>query len=334
MKIIPLIFVTFFSHSLFARSNVILVTLDGVRFQEFFDGVQRRSNLPKGTELLPKLKESVKKGEAFLIKNMTIANTAALSLPGYRSILTGDFEKKCKTNNCSNIGRETIFDYLADLGLAKNQLGAFASWVKVGVALESRSGNVTRSVEMEDYVDSGLSPEDQSRVTSIQNAMTTDLPGWKGSRFDKYTHELGKIFIKTHQPQFTFISYVDSDEYAHDNNYNGYVRAIKTADDQLADLKKLLDSLGEYGEETSIVITTDHGRGTGLLWTSHTRAFPSANKVWAVVIPSRKILSAENFKIRCSPSYSHKDIRPTLETLLGIPVRTGNGKGASLINLK
>lgn len=317
-----------------SKPNVILITLDGVRFQEINDGIRfpRKAGEPRGRELLPKLKARVNRGEAFHF-GMWISNWAGLSQPGYRSILSGEFEDRCKENTCANIDRKTIFDDLYDQGLKRpGELAAFSSWDVIGKTIESQPGRIVRNISLQDYEEEGLTPSEQATINDINAKMKTDLPKWHGSRYDKYTYELSKFFIQKHLPRFFYMQFVDTDEWAHAKSYKGYVRGIRDFDEQLEGLIQMLDQMGEYGENTSIVITTDHGRGRGLFWTKHSREFLSADRVWAFVIPSKHLLKTKRVRERWQFVRSHIDIRPTVETLLGLTPKHGKkNRGKSLI---
>jgi hypothetical protein len=319
--------------------NVIFVTIDGVRWQEFFNGVRKpiRAKKRRGTELFPAVKGAAARGEAWIygagntLGTFRIANEAALSLPGYRTILSGEFEDRCKTNHCANIDRETIFDGLIDQGFAREDVAAFTSWDGLGHALERHPGRISRDVEHGEYPTSGVSASEASSAEAIAQLDRADPPSWSGRR-DRYTYALARLYLANHRPRFLYVSLLDSDELGHRDEYRDYADSLLQYDEWITELRNTLAQMGEYGENTSIVLTTDHGRGRGWFWTSHGKSLPSAFRTWAVVIPSPR-LRAAGARPRLSEEYSQLDLRPTLEGLLGLtPTKDALHPGASLVD--
>jgi hypothetical protein len=333
------LFVASFLSSAVASENVIFITLDGVRYQEFFGGVQKpaRATRPRGTELFPSLKAQVKEGSAWLygdgIRNgvFKVGNRAGMSLPGYRALLSGEFEDRCRTNRCPNIDRETIFDSLSQRGFSPEDLAVFASWSGMGRALESTPGKIVRDVDRDDYPRDGASPEELKIAEGVKQLDRANRPWW-GARRDVYTYALGKLYLERHRPRFLYLSFLDADEHAHANRYRDYTDSLLRYDAWIKELRRVLDTMGDYGANTSIVITTDHGRGKGALWFMHGRRIRSAFRTWAAVIPSRRILEGARAHPRVSENFSQVDIRPTLEKLLGLePTNDSLHTGIALV---
>lgn len=278
------------STSSVAAPNVILITIDGVRYEEMF----------KKPGIIPKLRSRVASHKALGFKKVRIANPVGISLPGYMSILSGEFERKCKLNTCKNTSHSTFFDGLIDrYGFNPNELATIASWRNIGDAIELNPGRI--------YRDIGVQSDDQN-----------DLPPWHGSRWDFRTFEHAQKYLIEKKPRALFLSFVDTDEYAHQHQYKKYVNAINEFDDRLENLIQLLESMGEYGDETSIVITTDHGRGHGFLYYMHGSQIGGAGHAWAFIIPSPKLLREGMIQRTKKQKFSHRQIRPTLESLLGL----------------
>ncbi len=308
-----------------SKANVILITLDGLRFEEVWDGVRfpQKAGLPRGTELLPKLKARMKHGEA-LGFHLWISNEVAISQPGYRAILSGEFENRCTQNSCGNIDRRTIFDDLYDQGMNQPyELATVASWEVIAKTIESQPGRIVSNIAFQDYQENDLSPSEQALITGINSQEKTDLPSWGGSRFDRYTYALSRFYIEKHHPRLFYMQFEDTDELGHEKNYKGYVKAIQDFDDRLDSLIQYLDASGEWGENTSIVITTDHGRGRGSNWAHHSREFLSADRTWAFVLPSKHLLKTRKVSERPQLTRSQVDIRPTVELLLGVTPKSG-----------
>lgn len=316
--------------------NVILITVDGVRFQEMFYGVRfpLKAHEKLGTELLPGLKTLEHTGEAISFRHMFVANPVAVSLPGYRSILSGEYESSCDANNCTNTTRRTIFDDLYDQGFSKVNLAVFGSWNTISYATESVPGRIVQNVQQHEYWESNLTMDEMLQLSAINTEMLKNPPPWGVSRYDKYTFALAKFYLKKHRPRFLYLQMGDTDEYGHHKDYKNYIQAIRTLDQQVAEIRNMLHGLGEYGDHTSIVITTDHGRGSSFMWPHHSREILSAHFVWAYVLPAQNLLASKKIAYKNTQLKSHLDIRPTLEYLLGLEPKSGPfNRGSTLVKL-
>jgi len=186
------------------------------------------------------------------------------------------------------------------------------------------------------------------------------VPPWHNARFDRYTMAFATRYLVKYRPRFMFLSLNDSDDVAHTADYAGYISALQDYDTWLKQLQELLMHLGEYGKNTTIIVTTDHGRGEGEHWISHgeKESMTESKPIWlAAVGPhttacgvltnphhSSKHIGASDsshnsyntpsgnnssnisikdqihykHKLKKKHVYTHLDIRPTIEHLLGV----------------
>jgi phosphopentomutase len=121
-------------------------------------------------------------------------------------------------------------------------------------------------------------------------------------------------YLKKNKPRFLFISLNDSDEWAHRNEYDRYLQTLRQHDAWVRELVTTLDGMGEYGKGATLLVTTDHGRGDGGAWTDHGSNVNGAEYIWLYGRNqnTRKLGKSGN------SGYSHADIRPTIEALLGL----------------
>ena len=65
----------------------------------------------------------------------------------------------------------------------------------------------------------------------------------------------------------------------------GYFEYLHLADRLLGDLWDTLQSLDQYRDRTTLIVTTDHGRGLqGSDWAEHDLAIPGSEDIWVAVI--------------------------------------------------
>jgi membrane-anchored protein YejM (alkaline phosphatase superfamily) len=295
--------------------NVILFTWDGVRNKEFFEGTdffhRRKIPLLERGRILKKFwsthaKDGVVLGEK---ENYQIASSVAISLPSYQAIMTGH-ATDCRNNHCGTVKEETVLEKVKrKLNLNPSEVAAFASWEGMMSSVAMDSTQITRAIYPEIREDELFDKE----MIRIQQKAMGDLPIWKESRKDEYTFRLGMDYLKKNCPRLLYISLVDSDEYGHADDYKGYVNSIKTYDKYLDQVIQTIDSMGEYGKQTTLIVTTDHSRGDKRKWTSHGYDDVSNKNVF-LYMRGRGVQTTKNKKL----GGHHGLIRPTIEYLMGV----------------
>jgi hypothetical protein len=270
-----------------SAANVLLITWDGVRREDFLDA--RR---------LPLL--WTRRAAAGLIlggasgPGMYVAVDSLLSLPAYQSIFVGAMTG-CAGNECGRVPDETFPERLVrELSLPRASVAVFASWKPVADAVERAPGTLT--------VDAG--PDD----TSVP-------PPWLGARRDGSTFARALRYLVERRPRFLYLALNDADQWAHRGDLPRYQATLERYDQWLDVLLRQLHAMGDYGERTTVIVTTDHGRGAGERWTEHGRGDPHARSIWLFAVgPGVKAGVARR------PA-THLDLRPTIESLFGLCTR-------------
>ena len=277
-----------------SEPNVILITWDGVRREEFFvNRPDRRLEKSDTAELFPKFwgarrSEGTVWGDPNGGSGFGISNIGVLSLPAYQSIMAGSAQR-CVNNNCGRIKSSTFPERLVkELGLPREKVAVVASWPGIALAVEKKEGAI--------YVDAGK--------------------GGK-TRNDFETWPIALSYLKEKRPRFFYISLNDSDDFGHAGDYPSYLRMLRAYDGWLDELFTTLDQMGAYGKNTTVLLTTDHGRGHGQDWKNHNPLRPMAARIFLFARGPRVKKGAQGSGVR-----SHADIRPTVEKLLGLKPRS------------
>ena len=85
--------------------------------------------------------------------------------------------------------------------------------------------------------------------------------------------------LESQQPRVIFIAYGETDDFAHDESYDRYIDAAHRTDQMLSELWTSLQSNSFYRNRTTLIITTDHGRGnTADGWPHHASAAATARR--------------------------------------------------------
>jgi hypothetical protein len=308
--------------------NVVLVTIDGVRWQDVFGGVDpamaRWSSLPDAEvvdaeRLLPNLyalaRRGVVSGAPGHGRPMMASGPNYVSLPGYLEIFTGSREVGCRTNRCGPTGRRTIVDRARDsLGTKDTDVAVIASWETIANAASARPERIALSAGRHGGASREKVKADAELARLMDAAADADpAPGDADYRPDAHTAAIALRYLEVERPRVLAVNLGDTDEYAHAGDYASYVRALRQADAFLGALRERLARMGDYGRNTTVVVTCDHGRSAG--FNDHGWDVPESGRVWMVAsggaVPSLGYLDAGGAERLA-------DIAPTLEALLGI----------------
>lgn len=212
----------------------------------------------------------------------SVTNGQGFSAPGYLEILTGQAQPTVTSNDPVRYPFETVLQYVKrQLKLGPMQVPTFASWQNFRTYVANRDGDV--------YVNAGFAavPEpfttpELARLAVLQERA---LPPWEGSRLDAFTGGLALGFLRQHRPRLMFISFNDTDDYAHSRRYDRVLDALRANDGFLGELWQTLQASPVYRNRTTLIITTDHGRGhSGASWTDHGRETPGSLEIWMAII--------------------------------------------------
>jgi hypothetical protein len=313
-----------------SAAAVVLVVLDGVRWQEIFEGVDpeiaRRQRLTQdevvgASALMPTLHDvliahGVAVGAPGHGPEMRASGPNYVSLPGYTEILTGRTATRCHDNACPAVALPTLADELAPLHAVRagDSAAVIASWESLERAASSGSGNVVVSAGRHAGRDLDAMRADDTEKALLEEASRAPAaPGEADFRPDHFTADIALRYLVTRAPRFLFIGLGEPDEYAHQNNYRGYLESLRAADRTLARLVDTLGQMGERGKKTSIFVTTDHGRSNA--FRDHGGFAPESGRVWLVASGGGV---AEKGLLRSFEPHRLADIAPTMRVLLGM----------------
>jgi hypothetical protein len=330
--------------------NVILVVLDGVRTQEMFGGLDKNLVTQIMHEAHPNQKvedqpfykkywaETVEERRqkvmpwfwSEFLKNYgcivgdrqngsvaQVANKFRFSYPGYSELLTGTPQDAINTNDFGQNVFPTICEYIKErFQLDYNQVAVFASWRNLKDVAERKKGTVITNAGYDHYDHS------DPLVRYLSDMQFKTLTPFKDVRHDSFTHRFALTHLNSHKPKFMFLGYGEPDDWAHHNRYDLYLESLNQIDHYLKELWEFITSDPHYAGKTSLIITTDHGRGETLAdWHNHDFDIEGAQYVWmAFGSPS---LSHRGNILPATSSEKHEwrsnQVAATLLELLGVP---------------
>ena len=287
--------------------NVILITFDGMRWQDVFGGAD--SSLMKQQDKLkdPKVREKfwrtdlserrkalfpflwttvAEKGQIFgnrrLGNKVNVTNQMWFSYPGYNEILTGFADDaRISSNDKIYNENETVLEFINYQPAFAGKVAAFTSWDVFPFIINDKRSGV--------FVSAGEMKAERSPLTEreqLLNQMMAVTPNMlEGVRLDAFTFYFGMEYLKKNKPRVMYFSFDETDDFAHEGEYAAYLNSAHNTDGFLAELYNYLQSDPTYKDKTTLIITTDHGRGGGPVdWRSHGSKVNGADQIWIAVI--------------------------------------------------
>ena len=322
--------------------NIILVTIDGFRWQEVFSGMDSalarnpRFNQndsatlfsrywasdpgERRAKLLPFLWSTIA-GEGRIYGNRLLnsrvdnANPYWFSYPGYSEFLCGYADTAINSNDYPPNPNTTVLEFLNNEPGFKNRVAVFGAWDAFDrIVNEERSGIPVVSAFQ---ACGGNSPSPREQFL---NEMLGDSPALWGAEecLDLFTHYAAKEHLALRHPRVLYIAYGETDEWAHAGQYASYLNAAHQND---AWIGELWDAIGRdpfYAKKTALVLAVDHGRGAGEKWTSHGRSVPGAHEIWFAVLGPGIPAKGE---MKGGSQLFQKQLAQTIASLVGLAYR-------------
>lgn len=324
-------------HQSHQTENVLLVTFDGLRWQELFGGADealisdetgnvgdpeslrerfwRDTAEQRRQALLPFFwSEIATQGQVFGDPKsdsvVRVTNGKNFSYPGYNEILAGKADDRIFSNNKAPNPNLTVLEWLHQKEGFEGRVAAFASWdVFPYILAQERSGI---------YVNAGweaLDPSENEARDAAFEQMRRELPRvWDTVRYDVFTYEGAARYLQTRRPRVLYVAFGETDDWAHGGEYDHYLDSAHRTDDYLRRLWQVIQGNPEYQGKTSLVVTTDHGRGNGPDdWSGHGADTGGSERIWIAVLGPDTPPSG----LRRSVEVRQSQVAATVAALLG-----------------
>lgn len=272
------------SFTLEAADNLVLVTLDGVRWQELFSGadetlisnksyVKRPQDLQaafwaetaekRREKLFPFIWQTIASkgvliGDRSQGSNMSVANPWYFSYPGYSEIVTGIADERLDSNKKVLNPNVSFIEYLNNQPEYQGKLAVFGGWDVFPYIFNQPRSQL--------HVNAGFtSAHGYSLSERVQwlNELQKQIPSpWHNVRLDAFTYGFAKDYLLTVKPKVIMIALGETDDFAHDGRYDHYLHSANSSDAFIQDLWQTLQSTPGYKNNTNLIISTDHGRGS------------------------------------------------------------------------
>ena len=318
--------------------NVILVMTDGFRWQEVFNGADaalmtraagqvgdtallrrefwRDTPEERRRALLPFLWGTIAtRGQIFGDSaNGSVAqilNPLKFSYPGYSETFTGHVDARINSNAYPPNPNTTVFEWLNSRPAYRGKVAAFATWNAFTRIINAERSGVP---VFDGWERGGMTGTGTTRERVMRELYATTSRLWRDNAWDALMHTAMMDYLDTRKPRVLFIGYGETDEWAHGGRYDMYLRSAQQVDAFLAELWAKVQSDPQYRDRTTVIVTTDHGRGYGAKWSDHGEDVVGAENIWMAVLgPDTPALGVR----RNIPVVRQAQVAATIAALLG-----------------
>ncbi|MGH9158931.1 MAG: phosphoglyceromutase [Vicinamibacteraceae bacterium] len=291
--------------------NVVLVTMDGVRTEEIFGGLDLavlESTLDRGADLeaepayekywaptpeerraklMPFFWQTLMQQHGSIAGNrargsrVRISNRHGFSYPGYSEILVGEAHDDIDSNDKKFYPYPTVLEFLKRaLGPDDTAVAAFGSWETFNWIVQHKPRQLFVNAGYVDYDAPGPVID---TLNTLQHEARGDADD---DRLDAFTFRFAMAHLRRHRPRVLYVAFSETDVDAHQGRYSRLLDTLARQDGYLRELWRFLESDPHYRGQTALLITTDHGRGHSIKdWAEHGK-IDGAQDVWqAYVVP-------------------------------------------------
>jgi hypothetical protein len=328
--------------------NVILITLDGMRWQEIFGGAEARliskpfvsdsaavihefwAETPqqRREKLMPFFWTTIaKQGQLYGNREfgnfVNVSNNQWFSYPGYSEILCGFADNaRINSNDKFDNPNKNVLEFINSQKEFKNKVAAYSSWDVFPYIINTKRNGIP--------VNSGIIEAKASANEKEKwlNDLMHQVPNPLGDvRLDAFTFHYAFEYMKKNNPRVLYIAFDETDDFAHGGKYDLYLDAAHYTDAFIKTLWDWCQSSEKYKDMTTILITTDHGRGTDKKedWKHHGEKMPRADEIWMAVIgPDSPPLG----EVKSNGQLYQNQVAKTMADLLGLNYTNDTPPGA------
>jgi Type I phosphodiesterase / nucleotide pyrophosphatase len=328
--------------------NVVVVTLDGMRWQEIFGGVDsvllknksytREPDAVKARFWAADAGERRKKlfpffwttiagrGQLYGNRNLgnlvNVSNRYQFSYPGYNEIFTGYPDTAVNSNDKIRNKNTNVLEFLNRQKGLTGKIAAFSSWDAFPYILNDRRSGIYVNADVDTLRFSG---EGFRTINEMQFLTARPL----GMRPDLLTYFAAKEYIKAYMPRVLYIAWDETDDWAHAGQYDQFLNSAHAADGMIGDLWNTLQSIPQYKDKTTLIITCDHGRGDKIKdqWKDHGNQVEDSGGIWLAVIGPDTPSTGE---VSTKTQLYQKQWAATIALLMGFDFHPDQGQAAAV----
>jgi hypothetical protein len=319
--------------------NLIIVVLDGMRWQEIFSGadsvllnnpaytrdrgrVQRKfwdadPNVRR-KKLLPFIWSEIgEKGQLYgnrhLGNKVDVTNPFKLTYPGFSEMLTGYADPAISSNRLVVSKSDNVLEFITANKEFAGKVSVFATSDLFPFLLDRENSKLYINSDTDTLAFNSKEFQLLNEMQRFSYKPTTERP-------DLLTFFAASQYLKAYQPRVLYLALGETDAFAHAGQYDHYLETAHAEDVMIADLWKTIQTLPQYKNKTTLVLTCDHGRGDKNKdqWVGHGPQIEDSGEIWIGAIgPDTRPLG----EVKTEDQLCQRQLAPTLAALLGLDFR-------------
>jgi len=322
--------------------NVIVVMMDGMRWQEVFRGADLTLIKTRGPKwlgnpdelatdaekqywrltpaerrriLMPFLWDVVAAqgqiyGNRDLGSDSHVVNGLNFSYPGYAETLTGIADSRVNSNDNVPNPNQTVFGWLNGDPEFAGKVAAFGAWGTFNGIFDKEHCGFVVNAGYDPLTAVPATPE----IKLLNDLKSESVRLWADEPFDPLPFHTALEYVKARKPRVLFVGLGETDDWAHAGSYPEYLISAHLNDHYIGELWHLVQSMPEYQNKTTLIVLPDHGRGEGKQWTTHGEKVPDSRETWMAFIgPDTDPLGERSH----ANSVTENQVAATIAALLG-----------------
>lgn len=319
--------------------NLIVIVLDGMRWQEVFAGAdsalidnpsftQNKKRVqsrfggadPKirREKLFPFIWKTIAPtgqlyGNRWQQSNVNVHNPYHLTYPGFSEMLTGHVNQEISSNKLVINKSNNVLEMINKEKGFEGKVALFATSDLFPFLMDKKNSKVYVNADSDSLA--FTSPEFKllNEMQRLTAKPTTERP-------DLLTYFAAREYLKKYKPRVLYLALGETDAFAHDGNYDQYLETALAQDKMIESLWALVQSIPQYKNKTTLLITCDHGRGDALKqqWTSHGPDIADSGEIW---IAAMGPLTKAHGEMKKHPGIYQEQLAATMAAVLGIDYR-------------
>jgi hypothetical protein len=299
----PLLFFVLCSYTTFAQKteNLVVVVLDGMRWQEVFAGADSALiNNPLFTKnknrvqsrfwdndfktrrekLFPFLWKTVGAngqmyGNRYLQNFVNVSNPFQFTYPGFSEMLTGYADPAINSNRLVVSKSQNVLEFINKQKGFESKVALFATSDLFPFLMDRKNSKVYINSDSDSLAFNSKEFKLLNEMQRLSAKPTTERP-------DLLTYFAAREYVKTYKPKVLYLALGETDAFAHDGNYDQYLETALAEDKMISELWNLIQSMPQYKNKTTLLLTCDHGRGDAVKaqWTGHGPQIKDSGQIW------------------------------------------------------
>jgi hypothetical protein len=319
--------------------NVVLIVSDGLRWQEIFTGADAellneknggiwdkeadlkrafwRDDVNERRKLLFPFIWSTVAAHGQIFGNQLkgsvarVTNPFWFSYPGYNEMLSGHADPHINSNEFGPNPNITVFEWLNGLPELHGRVAVFATWSAFKDIFNVGRSHLTLQVGWDPPYTGQVGPR-EALMNDLYRTTTkledTDV-------YDSFLQIPLMDSLARAQPRVLFVGYGETDNWGHMGRYDLLLHAAHSFDHYVEQLWNALQRLPAYRDQTTFILTADHGRGSGpVQWKEHGVEEKGSENIWIAVMGPDTAPLGERTR---TPEVHQAQIAATIAALLG-----------------